>query len=310
MADIAIRCRKLTRRFDKLVAVDELALDIPRASIYGFLGPNGSGKTTAIRMFCGLIAPSAGEVEVLGYQMPGDAEKLRRHIGYMPQRNALYPDLTVQENLDFMARIFGMTAAQRRLRIQQLLQRYGLERYGKSLVADLSGGERQKVALTAAILHRPELLFLDEPTSEVDPQSRRDFWDSLFDLVEEGATILVTSHFMDEAERCHRLAILNQGRKMIEGPPQQLMSELGASVVLVVTTDPRQANKVLLAVPIVHSVAQIGASLRVLVDKKQANPPLAVHDYLDSEGIEATCSGEAANLEDVFVVATQLGGRL
>jgi ABC-2 type transport system ATP-binding protein len=286
--------------------VSELQLEIPRASIYGFLGPNGSGKTTAIRMLCGLIAPSAGRADVLGYRMPRDAEKLRQHIGYMPQKNALYTDLTVLENLHFMARIQGVARRDAQQRSNELLQRYQLDRFRDSLVAGLSGGERQKAALAVAILHRPALLFLDEPTSEVDPQSRRDFWDSLFELVDGGTTILLTSHFMDEAERCHRLAVLHRGRKMVDGAPAQLMSQIDASVVLVDPVDARAARQCLLAASFVLSVAQIGSTLRVLVDKAERQPHQVVRSWLRQQGIVAECTAIRANLEDVFVVATQL----
>lgn len=306
MIDPAVVARGVVRRFGELVAVDSLDLTIERATIYGFLGPNGSGKTTAIRMLCGLLTPTAGSIEVLGCSIPGDAEALRRHIGYMPQRNALYADLSVQENLRFMASIYSMGGREGAARIDELLQRYDLARYRDSLVGGLSGGERQRVALAAATLHRPELLFLDEPTSEVDPQSRRDFWASLFELIDGGTTVLVTTHFMDEAERCHQLAVLHRGRKMVDGPPQQLMAEVPAAVVLVEAADPRAANRCLAAAPAVLSVAQIGVTLRVLVDRAVADPVKMVRAQLDTQKVPAACALGRANLEDVFVVATSL----
>lgn len=209
--DIAIRTHNLTRRFGTVTAVDHINLEIPRARIYGFLGPNGSGKSTTIRMLCGLIRPTEGEAEVLGHQVPRDAESLKRSIGYMTQRFSLYQDLTVQENLEFMAEIYSLPHAKRRTRIERALRDYQLREFHDQRPETMSGGERQRLALAAATLHEPELLFLDEPTSAVDPQSRRDFWETLFALVHQGITILVSTHYMDEAERCHRLAILDHG---------------------------------------------------------------------------------------------------
>ncbi len=307
MTELAVEARGVSRRFGELLAVDDLDLSIERATIYGFLGPNGSGKTTAIRMLCGLLTPSAGSIEVLGYSMPGDAESLRRHIGYMPQKNALYADMSVQENLRFMASIYSMGRHDGAARIDELLQRYDLKRYRRSQVGSLSGGEKQRVALAAATLHRPELLFLDEPTSEVDPQSRRDFWASLFELIDGGTTVLVTTHFMDEAERCHRLAVLHRGHKMVDGAPQQLMADVPAAVVLVAAGDPRAANRSLNGAAGVLSVAQIGVTLRVLVDRAVVDPLQLVQAQLAAQQLPADCSQGHANLEDVFVVATRLG---
>ena len=226
----AIVANGLTRRFGHLTAVDGVDLVIPRAGIYGFLGPNGSGKSTTIRMLCGLLEPSAGTVEVLGHRMPQDAEQLRRRLGYMTQRFSLWDDLTVRENLEFMARIFGLRLRERRERIAELAAQYDLEPRLSPRAGTMSGGQRQRLALAAATLHRPELLLLDEPTSAVDPQSRREFWQSLFALVERGTTILVSTHYMDEAERCHRLAILAEGRRVAEGAPRRLMRDIDAVV--------------------------------------------------------------------------------
>ncbi len=206
--DAAIVARGLTRKFGRLVAVNHVDLAIPRARIFGFLGPNGSGKSTTIRMLCGLLEPSDGTVDVLGYRMPQDAEKLRSKLGYMTQRFSLWDDLTVRENLEFMAQVFGIPVRERRRVIGERSGEYELGPILDQRAGTLSGGQRQRLALAAATLHEPELLLLDEPTSAVDPQSRRDFWESLFELVNRGITILVSTHYMDEAERCHRLAIL------------------------------------------------------------------------------------------------------
>ena len=304
-SDIAIRTHDLTRRFGAVTAVDHINLEIPRARIYGFLGPNGSGKSTTIRMLCGLIRPTEGEAEVLGHQVPRDAEALKRDIGYMTQRFSLYQDLTVQENLEFMAEIYSLPYGKRRARIEQTLQDYQLHELRHQRAETMSGGERQRLALAAATLHEPELLFLDEPTSAVDPQSRRDFWETLFALVHQGITILVSTHYMDEAERCHRLAILDRGTLVADGSPQQLMTDIDASVVEVETGDSQQARTALGKLEKVHSVTQLGMRLRVLVDRTEAEPGKYVAAGLRTAGVRAHAQQTNASLEDVFVVVTR-----
>jgi len=304
--DAAVVTRGLTRRFGSLTAVDHVDLAIPRNAIYGFLGPNGSGKSTTIRMLCGLLTPSEGEAEVLGLQVPREAEALKHKIGYMTQRFSLYEDLTVRENLDFVARIYCLPAARRDARIGQLLADYHLEDMTAQRAGTLSGGEKQRLSLAAATLHEPELLFLDEPTSAVDPQSRRDFWENLFRLVDAGTTILVSTHYMDEAERCHRLAILDHGVVRAEGTPQRLMADMAATVVEVHAQDYRQIRAALRALPQVLSVAQIGARLRVLLYRGATAPDGVVRDALRQAGVAAEVSITLPSLEDVFVTATRL----
>src|SRR5215469_5764424 len=221
----AIRAQGLTRRFGSFTAVAGVDLAIPRGKVYGFLGPNGAGKSTTIRMLCGLLEPSAGTAEVLGHRMPQNAETLRRKLGYMTQNFSLYADLTVRENLEFMAEIFTLPRASRGTRIATVMERYFLGDLAERRAGSMSGGQKQRLALAAATLHGPELLFLDEPTSAVDPQSRRDFWDRLFELAAAGTTILVSTHLMDEAERCHGLAIISRGKLVAEGTPKQLMAD-------------------------------------------------------------------------------------
>jgi len=308
--DVAVVARGLTRRFGALTAVDHVDLAIPRNEIYGFLGPNGSGKSTTIRMLCGLLTPSSGEAVVLGLQMPGQAERLKHKIGYMTQRFSLYEDLTVRENLDFVARIYCLAAAQRSARIGQLLADYHLDDRAGQRAGTLSGGEKQRLSLAAATLHEPELLFLDEPTSAVDPQSRRDFWENLFRLVDAGTTILVSTHYMDEAERCHRLAILDHGVVRAEGTPQRLMTDMPATVVEVQARDYRQVRAALHALPAVLSVAQIGARLRVLLYREAREPDSAVRDALQRAGVMAEVAIAEPSLEDVFVTATQVTGKV
>jgi ABC-2 type transport system ATP-binding protein len=307
--DTAVVTRGLTRRFGPLTAVDAVDLDIPRNAIYGFLGPNGSGKSTTLRMLCGLLTPTSGTATVLGLHVPEQAEALKHRIGYMTQRFSLYEDLTVRENLDFVARIYCLAPAQRGARIARLLADYHLEDRAGQRAGTLSGGEKQRLSLAAATLHEPELLFLDEPTSAVDPQSRRDFWENLFRLVDTGTTILVSTHYMDEAERCHRLAILERGVVRAEGTPQQLMADMPATVVEVRARDYRQVRAALHALPEVLSVAQIGARLRVLLQREVAAPEAAVSGALARAGVAAEVGTAHPSLEDVFVTATRRASR-
>jgi ABC-2 type transport system ATP-binding protein len=300
----AISARGLTRRFGKLTAVDHVSLDIPRAQIYGFLGPNGSGKSTTIRMLCGLLRPSDGRVTVLGHEVPRDAELLRHKIGYMTQRFSLWEDLTVLENLDFIARIFGLDARARRERIGQRLEEYRLADRKDQRAGTMSGGQKQRLALAAATLHEPELLLLDEPTSAVDPQNRRDFWESLFKLVDQGTTILVSTHYMDEAERCHGIAILDRGRLVAEGPPRRLMDEIDANVMEIEAVDIRGARHALDDVPYVKSIAQLGTRLHALIDRSVDKPEEKVRALLEQHHVEASVERVRASLEDVFVAAT------
>jgi len=303
--EIAIRSEGLTRRFGQLVAVNGVNLSIPKARIYGFLGPNGSGKSTTIRMLCGLLAPSSGSVEVLGLSMPSEAGKLRQHIGYMTQRFSLYEDLTVMENLKFIAQIYGLGGRKSRERIAENSARYQLDELRTQRAGTLSGGQRQRLALAAVTLHDPLLLLLDEPTSAVDPQSRRDFWDSLFELADQGTTILVSTHFMDEAERCHRLAFLANGALVREGEPNELAAGIEAVVLDVETGHPRGSRSVLENQVWVKAVTQLGSRLHVMVDLDLPEPVATCQRTLDQSGLTTRVTQTPANLEDVFVAATR-----
>jgi ABC-2 type transport system ATP-binding protein len=303
VSDLAIEAHGLTRRFGDLVAVDHVELAIPRAQIYGFLGPNGSGKTTTIRMLCGLLRPSSGDARVLDLQIPRDAHKLRRKIGYMTQRFSLYEELTVRENLAFMGEIYTLAPAHRRRRIDELLAEFRLDRPDQR-AGTLSGGQRQRLALAASLIHEPELLFLDEPTSAVDPQNRREFWESLFALVDRGTTILVSTHYMDEAERCHELAILDDGKLVAQGAPRDLEERIGAVVLEIETPEIRGARAALARVSGLWSVAQLGTRLHALIDPKVHDPVDAVRTALSHSGVDADVEVAEASLEDVFVAAT------
>lgn len=303
--DIAIRASGLTKNFGDLCAVDKLDLDVPGAMIYGFLGPNGSGKTTAIRMLCGLLTPSSGSATVLGYDVPGDAISLKPKIGYMTQKFSLYGDLSVRENLTFIADIYSYKRAERKLRIQEMLDTYDFADRAGQLAGTMSGGQKQRLALACAVLHKPELLLLDEPTSAVDPKNRRDFWARLFKLADSGTTILVSTHYMDEAERCHRLAILDHGVKVADGSPAELQASTGMNIVEVIADDPQKAFSLLNGIAEVASVTQLGVRLRVLLPERIADPLALINAQLQRHNISAKTSNVSASLEDVFVAVTQ-----
>ncbi|KRE84986.1 ABC transporter ATP-binding protein [Rhodanobacter sp. Soil772] len=302
-----MRARGLTRRFGKLVAVDHVDLEVPAKRVYGFLGPNGSGKSTTIRMLCGLLTPSAGEIEVLGLRIPAQADELRPHIGYMTQKFSLFEDLSVCENLEFLAAIQGVPKAKTKARIDALIGQYHFGDRQKQLAGTLSGGQKQRLALACAVIHEPELLFLDEPTSAVDPESRRDFWEKLFELADAGTTLLVSTHLMDEAERCHRLAILDRGALVADGTPHELTAQLEGRTFIVETADPRRAQRALDGVPGVLGVAQVGNTLRVLTAAGAGDVTQRMGQALAAAAQKAEVAPAPPNLEDVFVAATRKG---
>jgi ABC-2 type transport system ATP-binding protein len=304
MREMAIVAENVVRRFGQHTAVDGLDLHIPRGSIYGFLGPNGSGKSTSIRMLTGLLTPDSGHINVLGLELPKQAEALKLRIGYMTQKFSLFSDLTLKENLLFMARIYGLPRSRRRARVDELLEHYELMPMQKQLAGTMSGGQKQRLALAAATLHEPELLFLDEPTSAVDPENRRDFWEKLFDLSDAGTTVLVSTHYMDEAERCHYLAILDKGKKCADGPPAQLMQDMHANVLEIDGPRLRQLKRRLLTLPNIRSVAQQGMSLRVLVNNQIQDPGLWLFAQAELDAQLYTVTQVRPSLEDVFVTST------
>ncbi len=300
---LAINAKLLSRNFGQLTAVSALNLQVEKQTIYGFLGPNGSGKTTAIRLLTGLLKPSAGQVEVLGYSLPKEANKLRAKIGYMTQKFSLYDDLSVEENLQFISKIYGLTANEQKLRISELLSTHQLTRQKKQLAGSMSGGQKQRLALAAAVIHKPKLLFLDEPTSAVDPQNRREFWEQLFDLCDQGTTILVSTHYMDEAERCHKLAILENGIKRADDSPHALMANMAAKVVEVSADNLRHIKDSLIKLPQVMSAAQQGSHLRVLVQDNVEQPIALLHQQRCISANNKLLLVRPS-LEDVFVSCT------
>jgi len=300
-----IETRGLSRRFGSVVAVDALDLEVRRGEIFGCLGPNGSGKSTLMRMLLGLLPPSGGTARVLGREIPREAEQLRPHVGYMTQRFSLYEDLSVRENLAFAARIFGLTAARRRERIAAAIAAHRLERYARTRAAALSGGWKQRLALAVATIHEPELLVLDEPTAGVDPQSRREFWEGLFGLASGGTTIFVSTHYMDEAVRCHRLCVLRDGRRVAVGAPAALTHALAHRVLEVSGAAAERAIAALRGSELVVSTTQLGDSVHVLLRPgapAAASAAPVVERFLSDAGLPtARAAPTAPNLEDVFV---------
>ncbi|QTH73356.1 ABC transporter ATP-binding protein [Pseudoalteromonas xiamenensis] len=302
--EIIVHCKDLGKKFGDYWAVSGLDLTIRKGEIYGFLGPNGCGKSTTIRMLTGLLTPTTGKVEIMGKDVAQHGEALKSNLGYMTQKFSLYGTLTVLENLEFVAQIYGLANKDAKVRIQELLDEYQLEDKKDVLADSLSGGQKQRLALAAAVIHKPYLLFLDEPTSAVDPENRRAFWEQLFLLSAQGTTILVSTHYMDEAERCHRLAILEQGVKRADDSPSSLMENLKVHVCEISGEEVSVLKKPLFDIPNVISVSQIGPRLRVLVNKHEANPiDLLKNTVGEAFDVDFT----RPNLEDVFVTSTGRG---
>lgn len=306
MSEIAIYARNVVKKFGHFTAIDDISISVPKGCIYGFLGPNGCGKSTMIRTLTGLLTPTSGEIDVLGLRIPKDAEKLRLNIGYMTQKFSLYDDLSVEENLVFMGQVYGMDKRKLAERLEQQLETYGLDQLRKQRVKGMSGGQKQRLSLASATMNNPELLFLDEPTSAVDPENRRDFWEKLFDLSDQGTTILITTHYMDEAEKCHRLAIMEAGKMRADGEPEELMDKMGVNIVEIKADNLRQLKATLLSQPEIRTAAQLGVRLRVLVYQSVSDPI----DWLQqtfSQLADCEMNLVRPTLEDVFVSVTGEG---
>lgn len=298
----AIRVEQLVKRFGAFTAVNGISFEVPRGAIFGFLGPNGAGKTTTIRMLLGLLAPTSGRIEVLGYEVPRQVQAMRARTGYMSQKFSLYRDLTVNENLEFYGTIYGLRGAELRRRKAQALELAGLEAQQHVLTAELAGGWKQRLALGCAILHEPELLFLDEPTAGVDPASRRNFWDLLYTLAEQGTTIFVTTHYMDEAERCRELALIMDGRIVAQGAPDTIKREaMPGDVLEIECRDAPRALKVLQESGLCEEVALYGARVHAMAPSAAALAP-ALRARLEQAGIEVfSLEPVPPSLEDVFI---------
>ncbi len=294
--DIAIDVRGLSKSFEGREVVHDLSMQVKRGSIYGFLGPNGSGKTTTIRMLCGLLTPDSGEGECLGYDIRRDADKIKRRVGYMTQRFSLYQDLSVRENLEFVARLYGMQDPSAAAR--NMIDRLGLSGRDKQLAGELSGGWKQRLALGACTLPNPQLLLLDEPTAGVDPKARRDFWNEIHALAAEGLTVLVSTHYMDEAERCHEIAYIAYGHLLTHGTVEAVIAKSALSTFTVTGDDVHALQEQLAGQPGVDMIAPFGASLhvsgrdRAALEKSIA--PWREHKELHWEASEPS-------LEDVFI---------
>jgi len=302
----AIDVRGLTKRYDGRAVVDDFAIRVERGQIFGFLGPNGSGKTTTIRMLCGLLTPDAGEGTCLGYDIRRQAPAIKREVGYMTQRFSLYEDLSIEENLEFVARMYGVP--NRRQAVAGAIQRLGLAARQKQLAGTLSGGWKQRLALAACLLHSPQLLLLDEPTAGVDPKARRDFWEQIHDLAAEGMTVLVSTHYMDEAERCHQLAYLAYGRLMVRGSVREVIEHSGLSTSIVALREAGDARELALlardlrANPAVETIVPFGTTLHVSGhDAAALEAALAPARAMES----LVCTPAEPSLEDVFISLMQ-----
>ena len=297
----AVVTRGLTRRFGKIVAVDHLDLTVRTGELYGFLGPNGAGKSTTLRMLCGILEPSEGEGHVLGIDLVAEPERVKSAIGYMSQKFSLYDDLTVEENLTFYARVYMVPKPERGPRIQRMVRLADLGGRERQLAGQLSGGYRQRLALACALVHGPRLIFLDEPTAGVDPVSRRTFWAVIRRLADEGTTIVVTTHYMDEAELCDTLGFIYQGRLIAQGGPAHIKTEaFRRTVVEVDTEDLRKAADALSDWHAVEEVVRIGTRLRLIM----ADGPSAddVRAFLEQEGLAVNWVHEVEpSVEDLFV---------
>ena len=302
MDEYAVEVVDLTKKFGDFTAVDGVTFNNVRGEIFGFLGPNGAGKTTTIRMLLGLLRPTGGQATVLGYDIVRQSEQIRRNIGYMSQRFSLYQDLTVSENLDFYGRTYGVRGKRLRQRKQFVIEMAGLQGRERELTRNLSGGWKQRLALGAAILHEPEMLFLDEPTAGVDPISRRAFWDLLYELAEGGTTILVTTHYMDEAEHCQDLAFIHNGRIIARGSPEEIKSsKMQGQVLEIDSTQPDVAIAILRQMGLFEEVALYGVLIHVVAEDVAEYKPYIARK-LAEEGVQVWAMDVIApSLEDVFI---------
>jgi ABC-2 type transport system ATP-binding protein len=302
----AVEAHELTKAFDHFTAVDHITFSLPRGQIFGFLGPNGAGKTTTIRMLLGLIKPTSGRASVLGYDIQQQAEAIRRHVGYMSQKFSLYNDLTVEENLDFYGGAYGVHSERLRQRKRYILGMASLEGRQRELARNLAGGWKQRLALGAAIIHEPEMLFLDEPTAGVDPISRRSFWNLLYELAEGGTTILVTTHYMEEAEQCQSLAFIQDGRLVAMGSPQEIKGREMRGQVLEVDCDrPDVAIPILRELHAFQEVTLYGAQIHVVTEEPAEHRQLIV-EALEEHGVRvAAVERIVPSLEDVFIATVR-----
>ncbi|MCZ7642638.1 MAG: ABC transporter ATP-binding protein [Pseudorhodoplanes sp.] len=295
-ADIAIDVRGLTKSFDGRVVVRNVSMQVPRGAIYGFLGPNGSGKTTTIRMLCGLLTPDEGTGTCLGYDIRTQADRIKRHVGYMTQRFSLYQDLSVRENLEFVARLYGVPEPTQTA--VAMIRRLGLAGREEQIAGSLSGGWKQRLALGACTLPNPQLLLLDEPTAGVDPRARRDFWNEIHELAADGLTVLVSTHYMDEAERCHAIAYIAYGELLTQGSVSDVIRQSALHTYTVSGGDINGLLHELSGRPGIDMVAPFGASLHVCGRDADALEK-AIAPYRKRKGLR--WERAEPSLEDVFI---------
>lgn len=306
----AVEAIDLTKKFGDFTAVDGVTLQVRRGEIFAFLGPNGCGKTTTIRMLCGIIAPTAGTGRVAGFDIVAESDRVKEHIGYMSQRFSLYEELTVRENLEFYAGVYQVNGARRRSRIEELIAMAGLAGREGELAANLSGGWKQRLALGCSIVHSPPILFLDEPTAGVDPVSRRRFWDMIYDLSEQGVSVFVTTHYMDEAEHAHRVSLMMAGKLVACESPETLKAAGQPGSLLEVECEPLvPALELLPHVAGVKDVAVYGSLLHVVVEPSEERH-LILREALESHGVSVHRVAEIPpSLEDVFISAVGSAGQ-
>jgi ribosome-dependent ATPase len=303
-----IQTRGLTRKFGEFVALREVTLDVPRAAIFGLLGPNGSGKSTLIRMLCGVLRPSAGTGSVLGFDIRHDPEEIKRRIGYMSQKFSLYPDLSVRENLAFYGRIYGLSHECQKEREAAVCELTGVGQFADRQAAALSGGWKQRLALACALIHEPEVLFLDEPTAGIDPVARRDLWDLLFTLAHQGVTMFVTTHYMDEAERCTHVAYVYQSRLIALGTPDELkqspaVTPAGMRRYEIFCHDPPDALARARETPAIRDATLFANTIHLLVEENLS--PESLKMLLAAGHPEAEVRPIEPTLEDVFVILSR-----
>ncbi len=297
----AVTVEDLVKTFDSFVAVDHITFSVPKGEVFGFLGPNGAGKSTTIRMLCGILIPTSGRGAVAGYDILRNSEQIKERIGYMSQKFSLYEDLTVEENIEFYGGVYGVTEARLIERKRWILEMANLTGRARSLTRELAVGWKQRLALGCALVHEPEILFLDEPTAGVDPISRRKFWDLIYTVAGQGVTVFVTTHYMDEAEHCDRLGLIYRGKLIALDSPQELKERYAAGVLLEVRAQPiMQALDLLAKEPAAREVAIFGAALHVVGDSPAAAGPIRL--ALERGGVTVDrIESIVPSLEDVFV---------
>ncbi len=305
----SVQATQLTRKFGDFIAVDQISFDIPKGEIFGLLGPNGAGKTTTIRMLCGILTPSSGTASVLGFDVSKQAEEVKQRIGYMSQKFSLYNDLSVSENLNFYANLYGIPREKVKPRIAELIEIAGLQGHEKQLTGNLSGAWRQRLALACAIVHEPPMIFLDEPTAGVDPVSRREFWEMIYTMAGRGVSVLATTHYMDEAEFCNVIGMMYRSRLIALNDPDSLKDEMSGILFEVDCHEPGRAEKILRDLPTVQDVVAHGVILHVLMTDE--NGKVFLEKILtDNEIVIDRIERILPSLEDVFVSLVDQENRL